>query len=193
MEKIDSLYYTFSTISQVLAGFIALSGVFVLFKLQEYKKILLIQAQRIYCYLSGFGEYNSFNACPEIAVDLKKLRQAECIGGMQEEICKILDDSKLQNDYRFDSTKKMNDLFVHIDNKRISLINLTKISMIFGILTILFSLIVLSNADNICVENYTIFYILGFIGTIVSIITMTIGIFIAFTEKNFLKVQSPNR
>jgi hypothetical protein len=33
----NSLYYTFSAIPQVLAAFIALSGVFLIFKIQEFK------------------------------------------------------------------------------------------------------------------------------------------------------------
>lgn len=36
-----SMYYTFSTRAQVLAAFISLSGVFVIFKLQEIRKMLL--------------------------------------------------------------------------------------------------------------------------------------------------------
>lgn len=44
MEYLNSMYYTLSTIAQVLAAFIALGGVFILFKLQELDRILLKQA-----------------------------------------------------------------------------------------------------------------------------------------------------
>ena len=37
----NALYYTLSTTAQVLAGFIALSGVFVIFKLQELEKEMI--------------------------------------------------------------------------------------------------------------------------------------------------------
>jgi hypothetical protein len=42
----STMFYLFSTISQVLGGFIALSGVFIIFKLQEIRKMLLVKGKQ---------------------------------------------------------------------------------------------------------------------------------------------------
>ena len=50
----DAIFYTFSTIPQVLAGAIALIGVFAIFKINEIKKELDGQAQNFYDYIKDF-------------------------------------------------------------------------------------------------------------------------------------------
>ena len=84
----NSLYYTFSTIAQVLAAFIALSGVFVIFKIQEFKRIMFLQVQYFYNYLNGVNGMfiSSFHDCPSIATNLKTLHISESLGGMLEEM-----------------------------------------------------------------------------------------------------------
>ena len=93
----NSLYYTFSAIPQVLAAFIALSGVFLIFKIQELKKMQFLQVQYFYNYLSGVkGLFSGvFHGCPTIAVTLQTLHKAECLGGMLEEMDKILLDTNV--------------------------------------------------------------------------------------------------
>jgi len=189
----NSLYYTFSSISQVLAAFIALSGVFVLFKVQEYKKILFMQAQSFYCYLSGLGNHSSFYDCPAMAVDLKNLRDAECLGGIEDEMNQILEKELVKNDYRYKSLLSMRDTFISVDKKRISMLNWTKTSIISGILTIFYSILILSIVPDITHDKILFIYILGFIGCGISIVAMTIGILITFHEKNYIKFKKPSR
>ena len=145
MDISNSLYYTFSAIAQVLAGFIALSGVFVIFKIQELKKMQFLQVQYFYNYLNGVSGMfiGSFHDCPTIAVTLKTLHRSECIGGMKQEMEKILADPNVQKSAELKSLNRMKMVFTNIDAVRLNILLWTKISMISGLITILFSLSIL--------------------------------------------------
>ena len=145
MDISNSLYYTFSTISQVLSGFIALSGVFVIFKVQELKKMQFLQVQYFYNYLNGVSGMliGSFHDCPTIAVTLKTLHKSECIGGMEEEMEKILADPNVQKSAEQKSLSRMKTVFTNINSIRLKILFWTKTSMISGLITILISIIIL--------------------------------------------------
>jgi|GEM_PF-6519430 len=123
MDITNSLYYTFSTIAQVLAGFIALSGVFVIFKIQELKKMQFLQVQYFYNYLNGVSGMfiGSFHDCPTIAVTLKTLHKSECIGGMEEEMEKILEDQNVQKSAELKSLNRLKSIFSKINSVRINI------------------------------------------------------------------------
>lgn len=188
MDISNSLYYTFSTIAQVLAAFIALSGVFVIFKIQELKKMQFLQVQYFYNYMNDVAGLiiGTFHDCPTIAVTLKTLHKSECIGGMESEMNKIIEDPNVQKSYQLNSLKKMKSIFDKINMIRLRIILWTKISMVSGMLTILFSLVVLTTVPY--VSNYlpVVFYSLGLFGLIFSISAMTWVIFICLKEKNYL-------
>lgn len=116
----NSLYYTFSTIAQVLAAFIALSGVFVIFKTQELKKMMFLQVQHFYNYLNGVKGMviGSFHDCPTIAVDLKNLHKSECLGGMLEEMDKILENEHVKVAGERKSLTRMRNVFYNIEKRR---------------------------------------------------------------------------
>jgi hypothetical protein len=188
----NSLYYTFSTISQVLAAFIALSGVFVIFKIQELKKMMFLQVQYFYNYLNGVKGIliGSFHDCPTIAVELKTLHKSECIGGMLEEMDKILENEHVKVAFELKSLKRMRDVFQHIDKRRRQLILLTKASIVSGILTIFLSIVVLTLVPNINCSQTIYFYSVGIVGTFICVMTMSITIFKSFNERNLMKIES---
>lgn len=188
----DSLFYTFSAISQVLAAFIALSGVFVIFKIQELKKTMFLQVQYFYNYLNGVNGMfiSSFHDCPSIAIALKTLHKSECLGGMLEEMDKILNDEHVKIASELKSLTKMRNIFVSIDQDRKHLLISTKISIISGTLTIFLSLIVLPLVPLINIKTSLLLYLIGLTGTFICILTMTITIFNSFKERNLIKTKS---
>ena len=194
MDISNSLYYTFSTIAQVLAGFIALSGVFVLFKIQELKKMQFLQVQYFYNYLNGVpGMFiGSFHDCPTIAVKLKTLHKSECIGGMEEEMEKILADPYVQKSAEQKSLNRMKMIFTNINSVRINIIFWTKASVISGLITILFSLGVLPFVPWICDCISITLYIIAFFGLIISIGAMTKVILTCLKEINYLTIEKPS-
>lgn len=184
----NSLYYTFSTIPQILSAFIALSGVFLIFKIQELKKTQFLQVQHFYNYLNGVkGMFiGSFHDCPTIAVDLKVLHKSECLGGMLDQMDSILNDPNVKTAHEFQSLSKMRNVFYKIDRKRKQLINLAKISMISGIITIFISIAILPIVPEIsCIQSH-ILYATGLLGTFISMLTITI--LKSFKEQNLLKL-----
>jgi hypothetical protein len=195
MDITNALYYTLSTTAQVLAGFIALSGVFVIFKLQELKKMQFIQVKYFKNYLSGVSGLTngSFHDCPTIAVTLSTLLDSECIGGMEEEMEKIINDPNVKKAYQLKSLVSMKNIFSNINLVRLNILKNTKISIISGLLTILFSLAVLPNVPwiELCSSIYV--YLIAFIGLTFSMSTMAIVIFICLKERNYMTKQKNSR
>lgn len=189
----NSLYYTFSTIPQILAAFIALSGVFLIFKIQEFKKMQFLQVQHFYAYLNGVkGMFiGSFHDCPTIAVTLKTLHKSECLGGMLVEMDSILGDSNVKKAPELKSLKRMRNTFYNIDKTRRLLLLFAKISIISGVFTIFLSVLILPFVPQINCNQSVILYIIGIFGTLLSIITMTITVFKSFKEKNLITIKSP--
>lgn len=195
MDITNALYYTLSTIAQVLAGFIALSGVFVIFKLQELKKMQFLQVQYFYNYLNGVSglTIGSFHDCPTIAVTLKTLHKSECIGGMKEEMEKIINDPNVQKGYELRSLVSMKNIFSNIDLIRLSILQKTKISIISGLFTILFSLVILPFVPWIELCSSIYIYLIAFIGLTLSMTTMAIVLFICLKERNYMTKQKTSR
>ena len=191
----NSLYYTFSTIPQVLAAFIALSGVFLIFKIHEYKKMQLLQVQYFYNYLNGVTGLTpgSFHGCPNIAATLKTLHKSECLGGMLAEMDTILNDMNVKKSSEEKSLKRMRNTFKNIDKVRRQLLLLAKISIISGIFTIFISVLILPYIPKISCSQSIVLYVIGITGTLLSIMTMTITIFKSFKEKNLIKRRKPSR
>jgi hypothetical protein len=194
MDISNSLYYTFSTIAQVLAGFIALSGVFVIFKIQELKKMQFLQVQYFYNYLNGVrGLFiGSFHDCPTIAVTLKSLHHSECIGGIEEEMEKILADPNVQNSAEQKSLNQMKTVFTNINSVRLNILFWTKTSMISGLITILFSISLLPFVPWVCDCFSFVLYGIAFFGLLICIGAMTKVILTCLIEKNYLKIEKPS-
>jgi hypothetical protein len=191
MEYYNSIYYTFSTIAQVLAGFIALSGVFILFKIQDLRKIQLIRAQQFYNYMSGSGlPESSFHGCPSIAADLKTLRLAESTSGMLEEINYILNDDNVKKIHQYKSLQNWKSNIEKIESVRTTVKVLTIISIILGVLTIIYSLIVLSLAPMISNSDSMIIKNIGITTATLSMIIMVCSIIMSFKETRVVKKKT---
>ena len=193
MEIANSLYYTFSTIAQVLAGYIALCGVFVIFKVQELKRMQFIQVLHFTSYLNGISgvqRAGTFHGqCPNIAVTLQTLHQSECLGGMESEMKKILEDTDVAKNIEFKSLQRMKSVFDNIDSKRLRILLWTKFSIVLGVLTILYSLTMLTLVPYLTGSSKTcLCYLIGtgFVGLLLSICPMTYVIFYSLNEKNYL-------
>ncbi|MPM90218.1 hypothetical protein SDC9_137336 [bioreactor metagenome] len=195
MDITNALYYTLSTIAQVLAGFIALSGVFVIFKLQELKKMQFLQVQYFYNYLNSVSglTIGSFHDCPTIAVTLKTLHKSECIGGMEEEMEKIINDPNVQKGYELRNLISMKNIFSNINLVRLRILQKTKISVISGLFTILFSLVIIPIVPWIESCSSIYIYLIAFIGLTLSISTMAIVIFNCLKERDYLTKQKAIR
>ncbi len=194
MDITTSLYSTFSTISQVLAGFIALSSFFITFKIQEFKKIQFLQVQHFYSYLNGVGGLfiGSFHDCPTIAVTLKTLHRSECLGGMKEEMEKILNDENVLKSYELKSLTRMKNVFDCVDRVRVTILNYTKFSIITGLFTILFSIVVLIFVPAINAPTSILLYVIGIIGLLSSMTSMVYVIFVSLKERNYIVLQQPS-
>ncbi|NOU18786.1 MAG: hypothetical protein HOO91_14615 [Bacteroidales bacterium] len=188
MEYINSLYYTFSTIAQVLSGFIALSGVFILFKIQDLCKMQLIQAQQFYNYMSGSGlTESSFYGCPSIAADLKTLRLAESTAGMLDEIVYILNDEQVKKIHQYKSLQRWKTIIEKIDilKNKIKILSIT--SIIIGVLTIIYSIIILSITHLINKSDFQIIIMVGISFAGLSILIMAYCIILSFIETRIFK------
>lgn len=187
----NSLYYTFSTIPQILAAFIALSGIFLIFKIQEFKKMQFLQVQHFYAYLNGVSGMfiGSFHDCPTIAVTLKTLHKSECLGGMLEEMDSILADANVKKAQELKSLTRMRNTFNNIDKTRRQLLFFAKTSIISGIFVIFLSILILPVVQHINCNQSIILYITGILGTLLSISTMTITVFKSFKEKNLISIK----
>lgn len=188
MENFNSIYYTFSTIAQVLAGFIALSGVFVLFKLQELNKMQLIQAQYFYNYMSGSGLVeSSFHGCPSIAANLKNLRLAESTAGMMEEINFILSDDNVKKIYQYKSLQSWKTIIEKVERYKNKIKALTFISIVLGIITIIYSLIILGYTQSICSVGSSLIITIGIVLATCTILSMSCGLILSLKDFALLK------
>jgi hypothetical protein len=191
MEYINSLYYTFSTIAQVLSGFIALGGVFILFKIQDLRKMQLIQAQYFYNYMSGSGlTEGSFHGCPSIAVNLKTLRQAESTAGMLDEINYILNDEQVKKIYQFKSLQSWKTIIEKIEKVKSIIKGLATASIIIGVITIIYSIIILSTSHMISGAAFKIVMIFGISSASLSILLMAYSIVLSLRETRLFKKKS---
>ena len=182
-----SMYYTFSTIPQVLAAFIALGGVFVIFRVQELKKMLLWQVMEINKILDNTQNPSFSNS------KLKYYHACEHIEGMIEEmehsLSEIRNKGLPQNQKRLDRLNLFYEIFMAIELVRKRLIEDTIISLIIGASTLLFSISILPLV-HIIVNYLTIswlFCVIGLAGTFVCIIYMTITILKSLALKSVKK------
>lgn len=191
MDYSDSIYYTFSTIAQVLAGFLALSGVFVLFKLQEFKKIQLIQVEY---FLTALGKIDlkidDFYGCPIIAIDLYTLKKSETTAGLIKELDTILIQDDIKKNPNLPKFREWNDIIKKVENRKLCLKHLTFISIITGIPTIFYSLIILGFICSINDKFSSFVILIGILSAILTILFMTCGIIISLKDFDII-AKSP--
>lgn len=146
------MYYTFSTIAQVLAAFIALGGVFVLFKLQELNKVQLTQSQIFYNF--GVGIFIS-NGIPEQLQKLMSILNTESVSDIISEMNCFLEEAKLTKHKNISSLDKCYNNLLNLELIKKKLKQLTAKSLYLGAFTIFFSLIILAFTTKIrCCEYW---------------------------------------
>jgi hypothetical protein len=175
-----SMYYTFSTIAQVLAAFIALSGVFLIFKFQEFKKMALAQAHNFINQIERIEtlSYSTAYNCKDIAINLNNLHRAECLAGMETEMNKILIHQAIKGHEEMDDLKRMPGIFKGLETKRKIMLHLAITATIIGSITILYSISILAIVPNIICISVPIL-IVGVTLASVSIILVLFTIIIA--------------
>ena len=182
MDYKTSLYYTLSTIPQVLAAFIALSGVFVIFKMQEFKNLSLFYLQNFWnkaCEIQG--------AYPTLMRNLEQLQKSESTSEIAGEMEIFLNNNSAAEPATIESLKNIFSPTKKLHNSRSRIMCLTYISIPIGVLTIIYSIIILSLVHSILENNFICIIRLGIIGAIISIVTMTIAIILCLTERSVIK------
>jgi hypothetical protein len=182
MDYKSSVYYTLSTIPQVLAAFIALSSVFVIFKMQEFNKLLLFYLNIFWnkaCEIPG--------AYPTLMHNLEQLQKSESTSEITEEMENFLNNNSAANPATIESLKNIFSPAKKLHNNRSAIMLLTYISIPIGVLTIIYSIIILSVAHSISENNFICIIRLGIIGAIISIVTMTLAIILCLKEGRVIK------
>jgi len=192
------MYYTFSTIAQVLAGFLALSSVFILSKTQWYSKIQLLN---IKAFVSGREQEYKYDKLSGyiFTTYIQKLNDVVESGlpsqanYLFEKM--LLDDTAKQHniaciykaEYFFNNIKKLE------ANKQ-RLLFMTVISLIIGASTIIFSIIVLSLVNQVFVSHcFKIYIALGITGATCCLVIMTIAIILSMYDKTkYLTLEKLN-
>lgn len=123
---------------------------------------------------------------PTILVKLKTLYESKYLGEITEEMERVLNDENVSKTTEVIHLGKFKDKFDNYDTFRRRIINFAKVSVISGIFTIFFSIIVLAKVNWLINSNYTCCtYMLGFLGLAVSILTMSYIIIESLGEKSF--------
>lgn len=164
-----TLYYTFSTISQTLAGAIALLAAFVLYRIQLLNSEMDNVIEATYSFLN---ESFSDTIMELIRYEFNQMKILKDYNGIIDYLNKDENENILKNQkISFDSDDKIH---VHLEedysaNKKKleelwafkkKLIGWLKWTLVFTIITILYSVIILSKAPDICNDSRGI--ILGF-------------------------------
>jgi hypothetical protein len=180
----NSLYYTFSTIAQVLAGFLALSGVFVLYQFERY---LTLQTYVIKSYIK---DYLQKYAHPDVLMLIRQLEDTIGLNDFSTTYNSLIEFSENT------SIKPLGDLskaaisyansISNIQSNKIKLLNLTRASLLIGVSIILYSLVILANVDYIiinCIDNRFWLFTVGIIGASISLGLMSYAILISLKVK----------
>lgn len=183
----SSLFYTFSTIAQVLAGFIALSGVFVIFKIQEFKRLQKSNCEAFLFLLSLIEglKFNSYFQCAGIATRLKNLLDIGITNGIITEMEEILANelvAKSKEKSKLLSIKKMTSA---INARKNLIISLTSVSAIVGSIVIVYSILVLFTAPTDAIRFH---FNICVIGLLITISLMIVVILMSLIEVNTRKL-----
>lgn len=174
----NSFYYTFSTIAQVLAGFLALSGVFVLFQFNRYVDL---QKAIIKSFIEDY--LAKYRISPEF---IRKLTDAINLGDYSLTPKILIDFSadvfiKPLGDLS-SIAKHYADKVTLFQRKKFILLSLTKISVLIGVIIILYSLLILANVPSIINSHIgckLLFFTIGIVGATICLSTMAYVIFIS--------------
>lgn len=164
LEIATSFYYAFSTIAQVLAAFLALSGVFLVLILQQKKKSIVFQAEAIrqkamyvitvfkkeinifdsievVKVLDRLGEYINYESIPFIFLELDLIEKDDDIARMMN----TLTEKRIEDFEKYQLFWVLKFAQINRDKRhRNKALKITKNSFITGFLSIVLSIIFLS-------------------------------------------------
>lgn len=176
----NSFYYTFSTIAQVLSAFLALSGVFVLYQLQRYINLQIVSLNY---FVENFIARRQDLKFIQLERELNDIIQLGMFTDAYITLTEFANDSSIGQlgDLSIYTGKYANKIKL-IEQKKFKLLFLTKISLLIGVITILYSLLILANVPCI-VNNYIgcklLFLTVGIVGITICLSTMAYAIFIS--------------
>lgn len=201
----DPMYYTLSTIAQVLAAFIGLSGVFVFSRIQEMKKILINYFKMIYEIIDRYKEPKKiFENLETFKNYIRTKNLKSIIDSVKEISLAILQNFKTDKtgweNISFDEVLPYlrnqlidyvelyyrNHFFYETEKRRSLLIRYTTLSVSIGVSTILVSLILLPTFKMIDPLYYWAIYTVVLLGAISSMVVMVMIIFEIIYENNIL-------
>ena len=194
---VNSIYYTFSTIPQVLAGAVALFGVFVLYKIQVINSQLIGLGDALLREVSPINDKGRIRKYKKILKDnfiyIERLQKAiyrKDIIGIKRWIYSIVDEVQ-----KFDSTKTDVNLSNHgkrtvgnhkkqfelIEKYKKGLIITTICAITWSSLTILYTIIILPFTEKIK-DCPNIYFIIGIMSLAVALFIMIIIIIISLSK-----------
>jgi len=196
MDITTSIYYTYSTIAQVLAAFLALSGVFLIFKIQEIKNDLLFQANYFLKSVDFFKTIYEFNIDAQehlenLEIQMNSNKVDELLSPIQGFLSSFTPFYYSGADRKtlIDNNEKLikcRDRINVIQMKKRFIKRLTVTSMISGILMILISIWVLNNAAAMNENQKYYFFIVSFFIVIFSITNMFLAIVLSLYDIEIL-------
>ena len=184
---INSLYYSLSTIAQVLAAFIALSSVFVIFKIQEINKTILSFSMKFHNVFCSLPDVKLNSSAMELTNNLSDFRNLEATSEVFEEMKVLQNRSEAFNNPQGELLKKIFLETNKLYNTKKAIKTLTYISLLVGVITIGYSLIILSTAHTISITSYKCVTRMSNLGSIITILTMTISIILCLKEAGIKK------
>ncbi len=175
MEYLNSMYYTLSTIAQVLAAFIALSGVFILFKLDTFNKLQMKHARALIAILKTTPVDNNhkFDYFAKPTGVIQTLIDLETHVGLTKQFKIILENETTKTLKLYPVIAATGEIVFNIDKARRKIKAVTIISVIIGVIAIIYSIIILSIAHTICQSVSQLFIEIDALLAAISIATMT--------------------
>ncbi len=189
----NSLYYTFSTIAQVLAAFIALSGVFVLRKLDLVNKI---QTNYVKSFLDEWYYLNgNFKLGFDISLSIKRLKDFSTTSDDYISLLFQLKNTLNQIDPKSDKLEEgkiqlalnhvilVKSQLIEFQLYKLALTYLTKFSLILGFVTIVLSILLLSVIHKDFIQNHsTLLFSVCIACATISLILMVFVIIFSLVE-----------
>lgn len=187
-----TMFYLFSTVSQVLSGFIALSGVFIIFKMQEIRKMLLVKGKHFLQNLEGliampYWDYDEIVSYEKLKDSLEMENTRYMIKHI-EDIWDIVP-KRNDGDENYVTLEPILQIIWLIQRRRNLILKLTLSSILIGVSSILFSLIAISIVP-LKYSNFNFSLILDIILASTSIILMTISIILSISEVDLTRAKS---
>ena len=187
------IFYTFSTIPQVLAAFIALSGVFLVYRIIEYKKLQLTKAKT---FIDNYGLGIDKLPNEELRNNFRTLKALIELNSTKKLILvmkKIMSDDFMKNlGKKYQNIVHLFQLITLIQKRKNLILFLSKVSTIIGSIAIIGSLIVLSMASDLSKNQSVSCIIIGITLATISIITMVYVIVMSFSEFDSLEGMEIN-